>query len=166
MCPLACPNLFLPQLLIIAAILFSIYGYRRMHERARSNIDSLSRLLQAPSPNSGFFRPSIEGYYKGRKVVLAYSLSSKSYNFLNPFMEPRIPLKKQKLFLIDYPKITEHTQLRGGRIYYNCRLPIGKIEASNWSWGGIRIFSEGEFRDILEELTQAAQIVESNPENF
>ncbi|MDD5653868.1 MAG: hypothetical protein PHT31_06910, partial [Candidatus Omnitrophica bacterium] len=138
----------------------AIYGYRRMVQFARTNIEALSKLLEAPNQNSGFLKLSLEGFYKGRKIILTYFLISDSNNFINPSIEPRAVYIKQKLFSLDYPSITEHTQLRKNRIFYNCRKPYSILEKSNFSWGDIRLFTEEEFRQILEELTQAAEIVE------
>jgi len=156
-----CPTAFFYQLIIVGIVLLAIYGYRRMLQSTKQNITTLSGLLEVPTVNSRFLNLSLEGFYKERKVVLFYLFLSHNNNFVNPSMEPRIVLKKEPFFCIDYPKITEHTHLKKGKVVYNCRRPFGIIEASNFSWGNIRVFSEEEFRDILEELTQAAQMVES-----
>jgi hypothetical protein len=155
-----CPGTFFLQLAILGIILVSIYGYRRMGEMVGLNFDTLSRILEAPVVNSRFLQPSLEGYYKGRKVILSYLFLAPYNNFVNPHIEPRAILRKQNFFCLDYPSITEHTTLKGKRIGYNCRRPFGTIEKSNFSWGNIRVYSEEEFRAILEELTQAAEIVE------
>jgi hypothetical protein len=154
-----CPNLFFLQLAILAVLLVIIHGYRRMGQMARENFDTLSRILEAPVEHSRFFQPSLEGYYKGRKVILSY-VFIEGNNFLNPHIEPKAILRQQRPFCLTYPKITEHTYLKGKRISYNSRrfsLTIGP----GYAWGDIRVFSEEEFRNILEELTQAAHIVES-----
>jgi len=156
MCPVNQIYIFL----ILFVMWLAIYGYRRMSQFARTNIEVLSKLLQTPNQISSFLKLSLEGFYKGRKIILTYFLTSDSNNFLNPSIEPRAIHRKQKLFSLDYPSITTHTQLRKNRIFYNCRKPYGILEKWNFSWGDIRLFTEEEFRAILDELTQAAEIVE------
>jgi hypothetical protein len=165
MCP---SNLFL-QFAIIIALLAMVYGYRCMFKNAKLNFRTLAGLLEAPLEKKGFLKMSLEGHYKGRKVNLTYLFTSKNNNFFGPSIELRFPVKKQKLFCIDYQRVTQSTQLKGNRVFYNPRIGSFALwckDASRTSWGDIRVYSEQELNGILEELTQAAETVEKDPGRF
>jgi hypothetical protein len=105
----------------------------------------------------------LEGYYKGRKITMSYSMTqNNNNNFLGPSIEPKYILKKQKLFCLSYPKPTRNTVLMNNKIYFNNSR--NSVRNFDWFWKNISLFSREEFVSILEELTQAAEIVEKNPD--
>jgi len=130
-----------------------------MYDYATLNIANFSEFLE--QVNSGRMR--LEGYYRGRKVVLSYfTMGSRSNNFIAPCIEPLVE-PKQKFFRLTNPRITENTVLVGKKIYYNCRRGLADLWSAD-RWGNIKVFSKDEIPAVLEELVQAAEIVESNPE--
>lgn len=159
-----CLNALFLQLVIIGALFIGIYGYRKMFQNARINFENLSGLLQSPCSYGLFPKMTLEGYYKGRRVVLSYFMFGNNANFLGPYIEPRVSFR-QSIFSLHYRGITENTKLIGNKIYYN---RLGPLKQFKWSlyWGNIRLFGRDEFSGILEELTRAAEMVEKNPEGY
>ncbi len=153
-----CPITFFYQVLIAAVVLLVIYSYRRMYERACLAIQTFSSLLEGPCVNTSYLVKTLTGYYKGRKVKFSYLMYDNNYNYLNPSIEPRYPVKKQSFFCISFPRPTQNTLVRGDRIYYSgLRNPFRNAD---WLWNTIGQFSQEECVGILEELTRAAVIVE------
>jgi len=150
-----CPNTFLLYVAIFAAGIFAIYIYRRLFESIEINFITLSGLLQAPQKYSSFLRTYIEGYYKDRKVTLIcpHFDEGKSRIF---YIEPRRIPTPQKAFLFFYPRPTNNTQWKGRKIYYSPGGAIVRLRESYFA-----IYSREEYAQILEELTEAADKVES-----
>ena len=158
-----CLVTFFYQIIIVGMVLLVIYSYRWMFKTSEENFEILSGLLESPAVKSWYLVRSLEGYYKGRKITLCYFIGdNNSNNFLGPSIEPKYILRKQKFFCLNYPKPTKNTVLMNNKIYYNSlRSPFKNLD---WLWQSIRSFSAEELTGALEELTQAAEIVEKSPE--
>ncbi len=157
-----CPNTFFLNCLIVLAVSAAIYGRFRMYENAMSNLEFLARFLEQSAVTQRYLiYLSTTGHYKGRKVGLGYSILEKKNgaSCSAVFVEPHGNLKKQPFFLLRYPKPTLKTELKGKRVYYVSPNSFKNVPA----WSDAPTLLQSEVIDILEELTQAAEIVESNP---
>jgi len=145
-------------LLILCLLLLLFYSYRRIYEKASLNIDTLSLYLEAPQISKGFLNSTLklEGFYKGRKVILNYIMGE--HNASGPAMELRHMIKPQKNFLFNYPRPTQNTQLRGNKVWYI------RYDPFRGGWGNIPVYSDQELREILEELKNSAEIAEKIPQ--
>jgi hypothetical protein len=101
----------------------------------------------------------LEGFYQGRKVGYSYRMSSERSNSdYNIWIEPKANFPKQGWFLIDYPRPTSNTRLMKGRIFYHRR---DFFRGGFFNPGNLILLTPEEIREILEELTRAAGLVEA-----
>ncbi|HRZ14917.1 MAG TPA: hypothetical protein P5110_05330 [Candidatus Omnitrophota bacterium] len=155
-----CPSNLLHLLAIPAVFIAVIHSYKRQRDNAGANARILSGLLQAPAEINGFWNINftLEGLYRNRKVGYAYVLSSHARSpYCSLFIEPRFSAQNQKtpVFQWSYPRPTRNTVLRGGKIHYS-REDI----VEGFVWGGLAVMDKFEAQKVLEELSQAAEIVE------
>ena len=160
-----CPNNFLMLIGVGFALLLLAYSYNRQIQNAHSNGATVEAFLQTAVLRSKFFGINfdLEGYYRDRRVVYRYRMSSeRSHSSDDIYIEPKITLPKQCWFLVDYPRPTPHTRLMKGRIFYDNRT---FFRGGFFNLGNLVLLTSEEVRDILEELTQAASLVESGQQN-
>ncbi len=154
-----CPKTVFFQFLLGALLLIVLFQSMRTYKNARANFEVFSKLLLSSQISWVFVCIRLEGFYKGRKTVLNYwLLSGKGTDPVEFYIEPRGNLKRQKLICISYPRPTENTFLRGRRLYYADRNFLRRANKE--------IYTEQEFLGILARLTQAAEIVEKDPERY
>jgi hypothetical protein len=156
MCPVSAFYLFM----IVVVVFIVIYSYRRLYERADLAIDSFSEVLEGVSVNNSFLVKSLTGFYKGRKISISYFMGDNENNNINPCIEVRCPVQKEKLFVLSYPRPTQNTFLKGNKVYYN--RAIDSLKRGEWLFNNIGQLSKQECLEILEELSRAAEIVEKN----
>jgi len=129
--------------------LFIIFLFIKAFERANLYFDAMGRVLNA-RPEKSPFGMVVKGNYKGRDVIFRWILLSK-YGPIELKMRHRGTTKKTKMVMLNYPRPTEKTALVGD---YVCPVRDLKIMAE--------LYNEEYFIDTLEELTKAAEIVESS----
>jgi hypothetical protein len=155
-----CPSNLLHLLAIPVVFIAVIHSYKRQRDNAGANARILSGLLQSPAEINGFFNVNfiLEGVYKNRKVGYAYVLSSHARSpYCSIFIEPRLAAQNRKtpVFQWSYPRPTRNTVLRNGKIHYSQEDII-----EGFVWGGLALIDQIKAREVLEELSQAAEIVE------
>ncbi len=156
-----CPSNFLMLLAVVGAFCLLIYSYHRQIQNAHSNRSMIEPLLQASVTKPRFFgiHFDLEGSYQGRRVGYFYRMSSERSNSdYNIWIEPKVALPKQGWFLVDYPRPTPHTRLVKGKIFYHKR---SFSQGGLFNPGNLLLLTPEETREILEELTQAAGLVEA-----
>ncbi|MEW6009323.1 MAG: hypothetical protein AB1629_06800 [Candidatus Omnitrophota bacterium] len=145
-----------PFLSILVSLTLFIYIYAEIM-RVR-NIRLLIKLINSNAEYSLFnhffllfLKKRIEGIYKGRKIVLriyAYAERSPKLISIIPY---HMPLVKTGL------RPTANTYITGQEIrYFPGYFAISKIDF-------FKKFNQQDFIDIFDELTRAAEIVETQP---
>ena len=148
-----CPTTGLLQLVLTGLFLFLVFQVIKTYNTAKTNFGTLSGLLSTPETRWRFLSIRLEGTYKGRKAVLNYWLVGVEGGYqIDFYIEPIGDLKKQKFIFLSYPKPTENTVLRGKKLLYSDPYFRNRPH---------EIYPVQKFTDILETLTQAAGIVES-----
>lgn len=140
------------QIIFIAAIALGIYFFY-FRPRLRRKYEHIARFLNAEL-RYPFLYFAVEGFYKGRRVKIDSYVKN---NVLRFHIEPRIVPKEPPVFSLFYPAPTRNTVLAGRRIYYRFSLGMKmKLIYTNYD------FPDAGLSEIFEELTRAAQIVETN----
>lgn len=152
-----CPQTSFLQFIVGILLLMLLFQVMRIYKSAKANFKVLSKLLQSPQINWFLVFIRLEGFYKGRKIVLTYWLLSgegaaQSVEF---YIEPRCNLRRQKFICLSYPHPTKNTMLRGKRLYYIDRNFIKRADRER--------YADQEFLDILKQLTQVAETIEKDP---
>ncbi|MCU0651111.1 MAG: hypothetical protein MUC52_02630 [Candidatus Omnitrophica bacterium] len=148
-----CPNTLRLYLAIIAVLAVYYFVYKKISRCACENFDALGTLVSPSHRTNSFSQAVFTGFYKGRRVEFQCSFFDKG----DPrrfWIEPKIELAPQKLFLFDYPRPTKNTKLVGRKIFYS-RSGFFKTESY------YKVYSREEFVVILEELSEAAHRVET-----
>jgi hypothetical protein len=155
MCP---SNLFMFAMIGLVTLV-TIASYRKMYEVAYGNFAVLALLLQGVQETHGnfFTRHSMEGMYKGRRV-LHYYFFQHERNRLGLYIQPRTVPRRTGSFMLRYPRITRDTYLRVDKVYFSRAFSLRDIKWANC--GNIVPYSESELRGILDELSAAADRVE------
>jgi hypothetical protein len=151
MCPKT-PELYL--CCIIGVIIIYYFAYRRIFKCVSANFDTLGTLIQSSQRVNSFYQVTLSGFYKGRRVELQCPFFDKggSRTF---FVEPLNVRAEQKLFMLEYPRPTRNTQLKGNKVFYSHRAFF------NTGDDYYKIYSREELVQILEELREAAHNVET-----
>lgn len=152
------PMALLVILPLLGVIIYCIYT-------AIKNVKLIAKLLNAKTSFpllTIFFYKSITGDYKGRIIMFRRVFSgSRKFDFV---IKPRL-LNKIKIPFYSYRiEITDNAVLgdvlENGEIWY---IPK-PFNSAGWQKGNIFIkHKEQDFIDIFEELTRAAEIVETQP---
>lgn len=150
-----CPNRLFLYLFFLALSAVMFYIYRRLLACIRENLDTVSRLLQAPQREPSFLRAILSGYYKGRKVRIVFPYTDEGSPMVFS-IEPRQIPHPQKTFLLSHPRPTSNTQWRGTKVYFS-RAGISFRKAQSY----YKIYREDELKEIIDELSEAAEKVES-----
>src|SRR5262245_14053315 len=93
----------------------------------------------------------VNGSYKGRPITATVRFGEGGG--LSISIQPKRIHEKQPLFMIDYPSVTENTHRVGNTIAYSNSRTTRAVFSREWS--------RDDFIPILEELTRAAEQVES-----
>jgi hypothetical protein len=149
-----CPKTLQLYLFIIVVITIYYFAYRRIFKCVSANFDTLGTLIQSAQRVNSFYQAAFSGFYKGRRVELQCPFFDKgrSRTFL---IEPLNAPAAQKLFVLEYPRPTGNTQLKGNKVFYS---PGGFFNKGDSYY---KIYSREELVRILEELTEAAHNVET-----
>jgi hypothetical protein len=131
---------------------------RNYNDKAGENAGIFIDLIEGGRPikssiGVGF---EVEGLYKGRKVRLNRSHSDNINRYFYVEMEVRFNPGGQKLFMINYPRPTKNTILKGNSLIYKDKFIL---------FGGPTTYTKEEYSRILEELSEAAQKVEAGQIN-
>ncbi|MBF0489780.1 MAG: hypothetical protein HQL15_04075 [Candidatus Omnitrophica bacterium] len=147
------PTVLVALLLCLVCFLYIISLIVKAWSIVKSNCETFAQYLKSEVGFRWDITFTVSGSYKGREIGLNVSPIGKS---AAPFfwIRPRISLSKQPLLMLDYPKVTEETYLNGDRIYGRPSAFLG----SSIFWTNLNI---EDFISVLEELTRAAEIVES-----
>jgi hypothetical protein len=148
------------SLLLIAIFVggLDIFLWRRAFQKALVNVRTLSELLECPSVKRGFlnFSVSIHGYYLTRKVSFSYRFPSENGVVFGPDIEMKKQPEKTSFFArYRHHKLTNSTFRVGNRIYY-------LLPRHLFFFKEVVIISREKFQFILDELTGAAEKVESS----
>jgi hypothetical protein len=121
---------------------------------ASVNFDSLAALVNSSQRVTSFSQATFTGFYRGRRVELQCPFFDKgrSRTFI---IEPLNAPARQKSFMLQYPRPTSNTQLKGAKVYYS---PSGFFNTGDSYY---KIYTREELVRILEELSEAAHKVES-----
>lgn len=120
-----------------------------------ANYEIFTRIVDAPERQDTFFCTYLNGYHKGRKVTLMCPHFDRG-DSVEFYAELRNVPRPQGAFLISYPRPTENTIWKGNKVFYSKR---GKFFRQAQSY--YKRYAENELIMMLEELFQAAEIVES-----
>ena len=151
-----CPQTAFFQFIVGILLLILLFQTARIYKSARANFGVFSKLLSSPQFNWLLVFIRLEGFYRGRKVVLTYwLLSGEGTNPVELYIEPRCNLKRQKFICLRYPHPTENTMLRDKKLYYvDCNFRKRAYK---------EIYTDQKFLDILEKLTKGVEAVEKDP---
>jgi hypothetical protein len=149
-----CPKTLQVYLALIAVIIVYYFVYRRISQCASANFDTLGTLVNSSQRVTSFSQATFTGFYKGRKVELQCPFFDKgrSRTFI---IEPLNVPAQQKIFILQFPRPTRNTQLKGNKVFYS---PGGFLNKGDSYY---KIYSTEELVQILEELTDAAHNVET-----
>jgi len=124
----------------------------RLKKNPRRNLELLAQFLNVELERRFFFVvPRVKGSYKGRPITAEIYFGEGGG--LSVSIQPRRFPEKQPLFMLSYPSVTENTSRVGDRITYANSRTTKAVFSREWS--------RGDFVPILEELTRAAEQVES-----
>ncbi len=158
MCPQTLWNLFLIGLVLI----FGFYWLMRQKDRASESFYVLSAFLESPQVTNHFtgFSFYLSGYYHGRRFGWNYNVFHEE-NQLQVYMEPKCDIQL-KTFLLNYPRPTASTYVRGKRIFFSMRSLKGTFLESLRSLDPVPLLSQEDAKRILDELIRASEIVEKD----
>jgi len=140
------------MVLTIAVVAVCAPFIRRSQKQGRRNLERLAALFREEVETStDFSYPTVNGSYKGRPITAEVRRGGSD---LGIWIHPKRFSTKQPLFLVDYPPVTESTYRMGNTIVYKmARAEKTRFRTKEWS--------VDDFMPILEELTRAAEQVES-----
>jgi hypothetical protein len=158
-----CPTTFLLQSLLVLVLGYFVFIWSQGHRNATENFNQLISLLDDPKLYSKFFGwyLIIKGSYKGREVGWDYfclkdDIDAGSSNITSFYIKPNCVLKKGT----DGPYLNSASiqYLQGGRLYFT-------IPRRSFSFGSrMTPFVKEELTEMLETLTNAAMLLEKNPQ--
>jgi hypothetical protein len=150
---------------VIAGPISFIFIVVAIERNVRKDFDFIVQVLDTPVKKNSFLSDkAVEGFYKGRKILVSYCfglgggspslLGGKSRTIWISIM-PLMPLQGHKLVWALYPRPTCNTYFMNDNIFYN-NVPAG-FEYKGLSVSG----TDAEIRNIFDELTKAAEVVEA-----
>ncbi len=152
-------NLSVLFLIILPLIVCAGWFIKIRLDRTLENVELVSNYLNRFQIKKSIFSVSIKGYYKNRPVEWR-GYPSEDDNLVDILRGFRIEIEKKPLFLPDQSRPTPNTQLRGNKICYTPVFRSGLDRFSNLL--SIPVLGSSQVEDVLEELTQAAEIVEAS----
>ena len=152
MCPFSI--LLFPIIILVFALV--IISRRTTYDKADANSQIFIGLVEQATFKKGLLGSgfTIEGFYKGRKVILRFIMGGDNSDIFDLSMEVRANPQKQKLVIFRYPRPTENTELRGNLLRYISRRGIFNPFPP--------LYTEEEYRQMLEELSRVAVKIEGN----
>jgi hypothetical protein len=149
-----CPQTQFMYLAFAAVIIYSVFVYRKLFQVIAANFDTLGALLASSQRKRLFYKDTLTGFYKGRRVEFQCLFFEKG-NPRTLSLEPKVIPNRQKKFMLSYPRPTRNTQWKGTKVVYS---PAGFFRTSESYY---TIYSKDEFVRMLDELSEAAQQVEA-----
>lgn len=108
--------------------------------------------------NSGHFKSTVEGNYKGRIINVKEHHSSEGSKIDFRVIPLKVP-REQKKFMINYPKPTKYTHIKDGIINFD--FPhIWQRDTYKGKW------NEEQLSKVFDEMIEAAEIVESDAQFY
>lgn len=128
-----------------------VYLSRKSSGKLDNNLNLAAKILNSKVKQASFISQKVvEGDYKGRKIIFQ-TVATRSRTMEVKIIPRSAPRKQKKfvdfLFVVFLSKPTKNTYLEGKEIYYQ---------------ESIKAHTEQEIIDIFEELSRAAEVVESN----
>jgi len=124
-----------------------------------SNLQLAAKILNSElkkSLNSAL----VEGDYKDRKIAFRCDYAARAVPIVAEIKPHTVP-KQQKKFVVSYPRPTKYTNLQGEAIVY--QQPYVDNKRNSTGLGQLsKCLSEQDIINVFEELTRAAEVVESN----
>ena len=148
-----CPKTLQLYFAIIGVIIIYYFVYRRIFHCASVNFDTLATLVNSSQRVNSFSQATFAGIYKGRKVELQCPFFDKGRARIFS-IEPLNAPPSKKMFMLQYPRPTRNTQLKGNKVFYS---PEGFFNKGDSYY---KIYSREELVQILEELVEGAHNVE------